>query len=490
MNINALSIEKVIHILSSVISNKDILLDSFKEIKIVKKDSPESPFLSTIGITYKGELVINEEFIEKEIVTIDSLRTVLLHELYHPVLGDTLEVKKFCKDDPELNLKYLASNIAQDCRINSFLYNYFGLFLQKDMSFFETFYTKLITDNPENPLNCLYNLLKPNSIFSGSEEDKLLVPHYAHIYALSKNHTISSYKSLYTDILEILRKKADKNNIDEFMQNLLGSHSQELKDMEEEDTREDDLGDELTEYKKGLDKNLGKELVDNLKDEKYLEAGINYNAAYQILTEIEGTDQKIDMLLFKKLSFDSLFSNIRLASKKTTTVKVKKTKIPYKILNRDLLSISLNQIPILWNHCELEKETEKCLLPIYLDVSGSMEQDLPEIIRLILNIDQDIDHVWGFSNEVYKHSLDDLKEFKIKGTGGTDFECIIKHAKAHNHQNLLVITDGYAHCRHPKEVIQGIDDVIVILTSKNPARDNWFSLVYKNTKDIGEVTID
>lgn len=83
---------------------------------------------------------------------------------------------------------------------------------------------------------------------------------------------------------------------------------------------------------------------------------------------------------------------------------------------------------------------------IYLDVSGSMERVLPHLLGLIVpyvaNGDAD---VYQFSTIVEKLPLNELRDAKLKTSGGTDINCVLEHVVAVKPavHKILVLTDGY-----------------------------------------------
>ena len=151
----------------------------------------------------------------------------------------------------------------------------------------------------------------------------------------------------------------------------------------------------------------------------------------------------------------------------------------------------MGQIPFMWDVETRVPSPEKICAPIYLDVSGSMHSYLPKICGVISHVDNNIDYVWGFSNEVHKHSMEDLRKGRLKTTYGTDFDCVITHAIENNFRNIVLITDGYAWLNNYKEseVKSKIKECIVILLDEYCARNNVLSNMYEKTYLLDEVTI-
>jgi len=117
------------------------------------------------------------------------------------------------------------------------------------------------------------------------------------------------------------------------------------------------------------------------------------------------------------------------------------------------------------------------------DVSGSMTSYLPDICKLLTNLDNEIDYLWGFSTKVEKHTIDDLKANRLKSTGGTSFDCIVCHAAVNNLKNILIITDGHAYLTayDKNKKLDFIQNAIVLLTGHYPNHSNYFSTIYKQS---------
>lgn len=449
--------------------------------------------VSTMAIDDIGTLYVAEEYVNTYLESIDDLKAILLHELFHQVLGDLKSLKYLNKKDPDLGLKAFAINIATDCRINAFLY----FFMQEngmDNSIFNRMYATI--KDKFNVDDFLLKLLHQDSVFTQEEKKQKecipLIKIHSDLYSTKAEYAIS-FQELYDHVLEYLMKEQEKYKgmLEQLNGFLIGNHkfdpsdpkvNKELGQKEGEDTEGDDLPDKPEE-------GAGDLISDIVNGDGTKPPGIS-NCAYKtILNEAQGIDQKIDVELFKRLSFDNLFTNIRLVN--TTRVKstVKMPRIPTSISKRDNFLLMNDIIPLLWSNPSYVEVKTKKMLPIYLDVSGSMYDALPEIIKLITNVGGDLEYVWGFSNKIYKHTMDDLLQNRIKSTGGTDFDCVIDHALLEGYNSIMVVTDGYAYCNKGDSKIEGLDEAIVVLCSDQRARENWLSKVYENTIDIEEVII-
>ncbi|GAG46163.1 unnamed protein product, partial [marine sediment metagenome] len=81
---------------------------------------------------------------------------------------------------------------------------------------------------------------------------------------------------------------------------------------------------------------------------------------------------------------------------------------------------------------------------VYLDVSGSVKEYLPEIIGAIAKLSEEIPTLYLFSNQIVESTMKDLIRGNIKTTGGTDFNCVARSIMGKNFKKAVVVTDGYA----------------------------------------------
>jgi len=83
-------------------------------------------------------------------------------------------------------------------------------------------------------------------------------------------------------------------------------------------------------------------------------------------------------------------------------------------------------------------------IAIYLDVSGSVNDYLPEIIGVIMKLQNKLSTVFLFSNAVVEMPVKKLILGQIETTYGTDFDCIAQSIIENQYDKAVVITDGYA----------------------------------------------
>ena len=465
-----------------------IIINNIRRLVIISGEGSKE-LLPTLGINNKGELYVNKEFWYEHMQDSDARKTVLLHELMHTICGDTKQMLEISDDDLEVGIKRSALNIATDARINAYIYrsNRFDC-----LSFFNKFYSKDKMKKEE-----LLALLRPEAKdFLKNDE---LKRQYEILYSISSTTEVATYDDIYAEVLDILRKRPKQ----EKSCYVIGKHGAPI-DKDELKKRVEN-GEKITvSIEENGNSSSDEDTEDQIKEaiEGQIEAdklaGKSSNiqrVMYELATDIT---KKLDLTALKQIKFNSIFHNVRLAgyvaSKEITSSPI----IPNKLHKSDLFMLSRGITPVMWKHEREVFRRKPELIPIYLDVSGSMWEDLPEIIQMILNIGEDIEYVWCFSNIISKHTMQDLHDRKIESTGGTDFDCVINHAIDNEFRDIVVITDGYATVRHDtqkkhnfnlKDKVPKIDSVVVVLTENYSTERNYFSEIYKDTHPLGAVTL-
>lgn len=489
-----------------------IIFNAIKNIVVIKD---EIPGFSTMGIDRKGNLYIHIDFWNTWMTNLSALKTVLMHELLHYVSGDIYTLKTE-EDSKDYKLENLADMIAMDSRINAFIHITIRESRAEDSSKFISFYSDNNSFKPSDFFHAFYNhdvikqdflnkLLVPGSIFSTDfvNEQKLRI-HYLSFYT---NKEFGSHKALSRVILDILKKRKD-NDKNKTNVILLGSHGQDgeeidLENLDSETTiiieKDSDLTNkqkkEITLHNSYSEEDKEEEFTIKQSVRQALKGfsktiGSNNKASQLInkfISESLNVTEKFDIAKFKKFAFDSIFSNIRKQAKKCIGTWKTSPVMPNILSTSDTIKEAFDYPTMFFKKKKNVYTMDKNLLPIYLDVSGSTNSYLPEIITLISNVSNEIDYIWGFSTNVIKHTIEDLVDRKIKTTGGTCFKCVIDHAIQNNFKHIVVITDGDAY-DPTNEKISFIESVVTVLFGY-ARKDNYFSKHYQNTHLIEEVKI-
>jgi hypothetical protein len=92
---------------------------------------------------------------------------------------------------------------------------------------------------------------------------------------------------------------------------------------------------------------------------------------------------------------------------------------------------------------------------IYLDVSGSMNAEMPLIVKLLGRLGRYIQRpFWAFSNEVAPAVIENGR-LVADTTGGTSMACVLDHVARTRPPAAVVITDGYIE-QLPSELVASI----------------------------------
>lgn len=80
---------------------------------------------------------------------------------------------------------------------------------------------------------------------------------------------------------------------------------------------------------------------------------------------------------------------------------------------------------------------------VYLDVSGSMDHEMPAIIHLLNRLGKHIRRpFWAFSN-VVAPAIIEKGQLRTSTTGGTSMSCVLEHVAKTRPDAAIVVTDGY-----------------------------------------------
>ena len=111
---------------------------------------------------------------------------------------------------------------------------------------------------------------------------------------------------------------------------------------------------------------------------------------------------------------------------------------------------------------------------IYVDVSGSMNHYLSDIVSAVVSCKKWVHtDIYTFSNGVVKTTIAELENGYFSTTGGTDIIAVTKHIKENNFKNIVLLTDGYVGPPSPETIafIQKQTKFHVVLTMNGFKKD-------------------
>ncbi|HOC99037.1 MAG TPA: hypothetical protein PKH54_03775 [Myxococcota bacterium] len=114
---------------------------------------------------------------------------------------------------------------------------------------------------------------------------------------------------------------------------------------------------------------------------------------------------------------------------------------------RDAAMLAAGSYPVFYSANKASLEPEQ-LAHVYVDVSGSMQDEMPYMFG-VLSMSRELiaDPIHEFSNMIEDVSLHDFSRGVCRTTGGTDFDVIMKHAMDRSFRQVIIFTDGWAsHC--------------------------------------------
>lgn len=378
-------------------------------VNIVKDLSEENPFACralfkisdiiftetvptlAVSISANPVLMINQSFLDKHAISENDVKAVLLHEFMHVILMHT---EKFKYNTPLLN-------IALDAIINSIIHRTYG-------EMYSDFFCRLY-----EPVG-ITSLLRADK-----EDDDWSVIH----------NKIYSGKFAADDLYELLQYLMTKGQIKGSAQLIfignhgsLGNHGNSVS----------------PENKKLLDEILS----------KMNGTGIwNHHRARGSNDQLNNEQVKIERYKTNKWR-SKVFCILKKCMEEDKKVKntVSDLTVMMPVLNnsdRRALSIVswLGLIPFSRNTFSEKKASET--VNIYLDVSGSMSEEIDQIVSLLYHFRKNIrTPLWVFSNQVEKASFKDGKII-YKSTNGTSISCVFDHIKVNRFRKNLIVTDGY-----------------------------------------------
>lgn len=110
---------------------------------------------------------------------------------------------------------------------------------------------------------------------------------------------------------------------------------------------------------------------------------------------------------------------------------------------RDYPFLAMGFWPALFHGPRLDRALDEQRARVYVDVSGSFESQQARVFGFLLALADEVGPtVFQFSNRVEEISIREIAEGVRRTTGGTDFDCVLRHALERRFRRIVVITDG------------------------------------------------
>jgi len=393
------SIESLKWRVANVFPSNDLALDHLLGMfKMAYSDKVETAAAKT-GLP--PVLLLNKKFVKKFCKTDEHLLMLVMHEMYHILLGHTRLFVRVTQ----------AQNFAFDAIINSMIC--------KSMSDYDytSFFSQLYADDG------LTALLRPPKSWNPENDSQAA-------WKL-KGDLLEAHKALYTSDGDITYKDIFdlvSNEIDENIEIILiGDHSEDGD--ENPSSQIIDAIAKIVAKWPAMDKTQGRDM--------------GMNAAMQEIL-LEAPNKKIANIIQKAIRYAAL-TNEGTVNRKALIES--DTMFPYPTLpdRKATVMKSIGQSTLFYKG-RIERMINKPVgrAHLYLDVSGSMDMILEKIFSGLLPIRQLIHPiVHNFSTEIYDYPLNKIFKGQYKSTFGTDINCVLEHIIKNKVKKPVIITDGY-----------------------------------------------
>jgi len=375
-----------------------------KLLQLVSVEETGDVPTAAVTLGTRSRLLINPQFVAERCRTDEHLAMLVMHELYHVLLGHTRMYKR----------STLRANWAFDCIINAQLCRLYPY--PEYTSFFAACAAK----------NGPWSLLGPPALWPacGPCAPTPLALLHRRLY---DDSTVTS-----VELFRLLEDLGDAEGAigegEEGSARLLGNHSPE-------------------------------ESADPLWDDPALMAEVRGIVARWPMAEERGgvddgadaTDRRSALVshrearraigaVLRKAAFGASAGPLVRRAEEVPAVTV----LPQPGDRRAHLWMRTGATPLLWNG-SLQNATlaRAGRVAVYLDVSGSMGPWLPVLIKTLADHADLVEWpLYGFSTEVHPVTNADLAKGKFRSTGGTHIGCVARHLLAKKFARAVVITDG------------------------------------------------
>jgi hypothetical protein len=467
------------------------------KIEIVEKDHPHC---QTLCIDKNGLILINKDFWRKHVKNREDAKIVLLHEMFHSVLGDHIRLGQELGDPEKMSSEEKAKaiqeknimGISMDMRINAAIYQYFVGVKYGNTSVLQNLY----------PKNGVQGLLRPGSAYGRRNKYYLL---YQSLYNTYMNRLTEDEKAYAKEMFqneETLRRALKlllpKKPLQTMKIVLLGYHGGgEEKDKddsggkamagEKPDQESDDSPEEAPpEIEEGLKEAIRDALIDKLEENGGGKGAGFGSVLSKSLVKVIKSNKTLNTKVLDRFICSHKVNELRCMYKKPRRIS---SVVPIKPSKTEIAMLAAGYIPTLWKNDTVTIGKQNKNIAIYLDVSGSTKPYLPEILSVINNLRQQINTIYCFSNELYEHSTKDLVKGEYQSTGGTDFDCVIEHAIENKVDKCIVFTDGQANLRKftKKQALEQIKDAAIIYFGDWQNKNNFFEKNYDKSYQLKDL---
>ena len=418
----------------------------------IKWDKDGSIPTAAVKNTTPITLIFNKQFINEKCQNLHDAVYILSHELTHLILDHFSKhiVKKF----KDFNLGYKAMHIIVDAQVNACCHNSLPI---QYMDFVKSYY-------PINEMPLCF--MRPDGKPPSEDLQKL------HDKLYSRNGITND--ELIEGLMEFFKDQQD--NLDQFIEKLIGNHSDGLTDKNKNGNGE--LDDLIKEVGGNILSGWLKEENDkNRKKLEELSSGSNVGTGGPLIK------QNVDIVISELDNFNSIKKEISkryVISPSSRLFKAidryvpkypKRTVVPNFRSNVTVSSyVTTGGFPVFHTAPEIGS---KVIVPCYVDVSGSQEHVIPHVLPVIARLKREIGNiVYCFSTVVSPTTITNCSNGTFETTGGTDFNSISKHIIKNKWKQAVILTDGESSIdKNLLDQLQRMNIKITVgWTVKNPQR--------------------
>lgn len=388
--------------LFSVIPTSSLHMIEFLKLMDIRFVEEETK-TAAVTCASRPELLLNKAFVDAYCKSDEHLFMLVMHELYHIILGHTHLFKRHTDID----------NIAFDAVINAILCRMFP------GEEYVSFFTSINSD--ETFPGCI---LRP----IGNKTPLKYIPVLKNLYYTNTGTYFEVYECITNELEEML-----KNGQIKYV--LLGNH----------EDNNDDMNNPL--LKKMLDKVISKwprEMIVNGRDL----GGELEDKTIEFAKAERNAQNKMKRLLRKSGVIQGSVSKRKMSIQ---YVQEDATLVTPDYKDRTLLTKSIiYEQPLLYNSSLINSKVVRdsnVQSLVYLDVSGSVVGDINHFAPLLLKPYKNKECLlFAFSTIVVPVSYQDFRKGKYKSTGGTSLNCVFEHyfslPKKKQTKKVLILTDG------------------------------------------------
>lgn len=409
-------------------------------LKILNIEYTESVPTLAVTCEEKPKLLVNLDFVSKHCKKENHVKAVLCHEFLHVLLRHTEQKKHLTHE----------RHLAFDAVINAIIHREHG-----------EAYSSMMAKYYANAKG-LQKLLRPMNAeeqkwYSEHRSRPGLLPQWAHAWhALYSGQLVADDIESLAEQLAKSRKSGKSPNANDQSSSSKGKDPGPFTLDDAEELGEDKLLGNHEELGNNLPEELEKALGQSMKEMNGSgiwrnpgERGIGANA-YQALV----TEKNEPMKRWQKRALDVLKRHLQPDTKsRALTEEPSSYSIPVLSPNDRRAFIRAIWSPFMpdatWSSSKLKRDGTA---QVYLDVSGSMNAEMPQIIALLGRLSKHIKRpFWAFSDVVAPATIE-KGQLKTNTTGGTSMACVLEHIAKTKPESAVVVTDGCIE-RVPKDLL-------------------------------------